>query len=131
MAVAPAPVMDPGHALLARLNPAQREAVTCQAPALLVYAGAGTGKTRVLTHRIAHLIAADGVPPRAVLATTFTRKAAAELRARLARMVPGDGQAVTAGTFNSIGYGFLRHFRHLSPYGPQLEVCDPGAQLGL
>lgn len=130
MAVARASIdADPVAPLLARLNPAQQEAVTASDAALLVYAGAGTGKTRVLTHRIAYLIAAQGVPPSGILATTFTRKAAAELRIRLGQMVPAGGPAITAGTFNSIGFKFLRYFRRYALQG--LEVCEPSAQLAV
>lgn len=93
-------------ALVAGLNPEQREAATHEAPHLRILAGAGSGKTRVLTRRIAYQAATGAIDPRAVLAVTFTRKAASELRSRLGQLGLRDG--VQAGTFHSIAWAQLR-----------------------
>ena len=92
--------------LTAGLNDAQREAVTTDAAPLAILAGAGSGKTRVLTRRIARRVLNHEVDPSHVLAVTFTRKAAAELRRRLGEL--GLPAAVNAGTFHSIAYAQLR-----------------------
>jgi len=93
-------------ALVAGLNPEQREAATHEARHLRILAGAGSGKTRVLTRRIAYQSATGAIDPRAVLAVTFTRKAASELRSRLGQLGLRDG--VQAGTFHSIAWAQLR-----------------------
>ena len=93
-------------ALVAGLNPEQREAATHEAHHLRILAGAGSGKTRVLTRRIAYQSATGTIDPRAVLAVTFTRKAASELRSRLGQLGLRDG--VQAGTFHSIAWAQLR-----------------------
>jgi DNA helicase-2/ATP-dependent DNA helicase PcrA len=93
-------------ALLEDLNDAQRRAVTSDSAPLCVLAGAGSGKTRVLTRRIAWRIEQDTADARHILALTFTRKAAGELRSRLRAL--GVRQQVTAGTFHGIAYGQLR-----------------------
>ena len=92
--------------LLRGLNAAQLRAVTSEASPLRILAGAGSGKTRVLTHRIAHRATTGSLDPNRVLAVTFTRKAAGELRERLGRL--GLRSGVTAGTFHSIAYAQLR-----------------------
>jgi len=94
------------EALLEGLNADQRDAVTCTAAPLCIIAGAGTGKTRVLTRRIAHRVAVGDAEPHRVLALTFTRKAAGELRTRLAGM--GLRDAIAAGTFHGIALAQLR-----------------------
>jgi DNA helicase II / ATP-dependent DNA helicase PcrA len=103
--------MDVSH-LLDDLNPAQREAVTASAGHYLVLAGAGSGKTRVLTHRIGWLLEVERASPWSILAVTFTNKAAAEMRARTQNLV-GDGpRGLTIGTFHGIAHRLLRrHWR--------------------
>ncbi len=94
--------------LASTLNPAQKEAVTAPPEHRLVLAGAGSGKTRVLTHRIAWLIAVEGISPHSVLAVTFTNKAAAEMRHRIEELINVPIRAMWVGTFHGIAHRMLR-----------------------
>lgn len=93
---------------LEALDPDQRRAAAITEGPLLIVAGPGTGKTRTLTHRLAHLIAVEGADPARCLAISFTRKAAGELRARLEALIPRAAKAIHATTFHGFGLDFLR-----------------------
>ncbi len=110
--------------LLEGLNPAQHEAVTHSEGPLLVVAGAGSGKTRVLTHRIAHLIRDHQVSPFEILAITFTNKAAGEMRDRVARLVGPVAQKMWVSTFHSACVRILRRDAHLLGYPSQFTIYD-------
>jgi DNA helicase-2/ATP-dependent DNA helicase PcrA len=112
------------HPLLDGLNPAQREAVLHGDGPLLVVAGAGSGKTRVLTHRIAHLIGARGVSPFAILAITFTNKAADEMRHRVASLVGPVANDMWVSTFHSACVRILRREAHQLGYPSSFTIYD-------
>src|ERR1700733_4375226 len=98
--------------ILASLNDAQREAVTAPVGPVLVLAGAGSGKTRVLIHRLAWLCQVENVSPHSILAVTFTNKAAGEMRARIENLLSYPAQALWIGTFHGIAHRLLRlHWR--------------------
>ena len=90
------------------LNNKQKEAVLDVGGPMLVFAGAGSGKTRVLTYKIAHLIESVGLPPENILAVTFTNKAAQEMKSRIHELVENNLKGITIGTFHSIGAMILR-----------------------
>ena len=98
--------------ILDPLNDAQREAVAMSPGPALILAGAGSGKTRVLVHRIAWLIRAEGVSPFGILAVTFTNKAAAEMRGRIEGMLGMPVGGMWVGTFHGLAHRLLRaHYR--------------------
>src|SRR5690348_4872447 len=109
---------------LAGLNPAQREAVLHFEGPMLVLAGAGSGKTRVLTTRIARLIEHHGVDPSRILAVTFTNKAAGEMRERIAKLLGHEPKGMWCGTFHAIGARLLR--AHAAAVGrtPSFTIYD-------
>jgi DNA helicase-2/ATP-dependent DNA helicase PcrA len=115
--------------ILESLNEAQREAVTAPANPLLVIAGAGSGKTRVLTHRIAWLIDVEGISPQGLLAVTFTNKAAAEMRGRIESLLNMPVNHLWIGTFHGLAHRLLR--RHWQEAGlPQnFQIIDSDDQL--
>src|SRR3546814_513894 len=122
--------MDVSH-LLDGLNPAQREAVTAPAGHYLVLAGAGSGKTRVLTHRIAWLNEVHGVPAHGILAVTFTNKAAAEMRGRAEQLLRHGARGMWIGTFHGICHRLLRlHWQEAKlPEGFQVLDSDDQSRL--
>jgi len=113
--------------MLNKLNPAQREAVTYLDGPLLVLAGAGSGKTRVITHKIAHLIEKCGYAPKNIAAITFTNKAANEMRERVGQLLKGiDTKGLVVSTFHSLGMNILRAEAKLLGYKPQFSIFDSG-----
>ena len=117
--------------ILAQLNPAQREAVTAAAGNRLVLAGAGSGKTRVLVHRIAWLIRAEDVPPWALLAVTFTNKAAREMKARIEEILGMPVGGMWVGTFHGLAHRFLRAHWQDAGLPQQFQILDADDQYRL
>ncbi len=122
--------MDVSH-LLDSLNDAQRQAVAAPPGAALVLAGAGSGKTRVLVHRIAWLVQVEGVSPMGILAVTFTNKAAAEMRGRIESLLGVPGGSMWLGTFHGIAHRLLRrHWREaLLPQAFQILDSEDQARM--
>jgi DNA helicase-2/ATP-dependent DNA helicase PcrA len=125
-----ATTLSPEH-YLADLNPAQREAVLTTEGPLLVVAGAGSGKTRVLTHRVAHLIAACGAKPSEILAITFTNKAAGEMRTRLETLLGPTANALWILTFHAACGRILRREAPRLGYRSNFTIYDQADQVRL
>ncbi|MCG6957875.1 MAG: UvrD-helicase domain-containing protein [Gemmatimonadetes bacterium] len=113
------------------LNPEQREATEHFEGPILVLAGAGSGKTRVLTARICHLIREHGVPPDRILAVTFTNKAAGEMRDRIARLLGAQPAGMWVGTFHAIGARLLRRHADRLGWDRTFTILDADASLRL
>jgi DNA helicase-2/ATP-dependent DNA helicase PcrA len=124
------PVTSP-ETYLADLNPAQREAVLSTEGPLLVIAGAGSGKTRVLTHRVAHLIGAVGVKPNEILAITFTNRAANEMRERLERLLGETARRIWILTFHAACGRILRREAPRLGYRSNFTIYDQADQVRL
>ncbi|MFQ5532393.1 MAG: ATP-dependent helicase [Candidatus Methylomirabilales bacterium] len=116
---------------LTELNPPQREAVLHTEGPLLILAGAGSGKTRVITHRIAHLIGGLNIHPSNILAVTFTNKAAEEMRERVATLLGAEGLSVWVGTFHSTCVKILRKNAHHLGLRSSFLIYDEADQLAL
>ncbi len=116
---------------LATLNDEQRAAASETEGAVLIFAGAGSGKTRVLTHRVAYLLAEHKVPAHTILAVTFTNKAAGELKRRLAQLVGPAAHGLWVGTFHSIGVRILRRDGIAVGVGPNFVIYDETDQRAL
>ena len=106
------------------LNAPQREAVRHDGHALCILAGAGSGKTRVITHRIKDLLGRRRVDPTQVLAVTFTNKAAREMRERVEGLVPGLGRRLTVSTFHAACARFLREHGRVRGLSPSFTIYD-------
>ena len=111
------------------LNDAQRLAVTAPSQAMLVLAGAGSGKTRVLVHRIAWQIKVEGVSPHSILAVTFTNKAAKEMRGRIENLLSISAHNLWIGTFHGIAHRLLRRHAQQARLPETFQVMDSGDQL--
>ena len=117
--------------VLGDLNPAQREAVETVEGPVLVLAGPGSGKTRVLTHRVAYLVREYGVPPWQIMAVTFTNKAAREMKERLYRLLGDQVRKLTVGTFHAICARILRREAEAAGISPQYVIYDTSDQRSL
>lgn len=115
--------------LLQGLNPEQRDAVKHGEGPLLIMAGAGSGKTRVLTHRIAYLIGENGVPPWSILAITFTNKAAREMKERVARIAGDTANDIWISTFHSMCVRILRRDIDRIGFNRNFTILDASDQL--
>lgn len=122
--------MDVSH-LLNDLNDRQRQAVSAPQQSLLVLAGAGSGKTRVLVHRIAWLIQVEGLSPHSIMAVTFTNKAAAEMRGRIETLLATPSQGMWVGTFHGLAHRMLRAHYVEAKLPQTFQILDSDDQLRL
>ncbi len=120
--------MDVTH-IIESLNDAQRQAVTAPSQSMLVLAGAGSGKTRVLVHRIAWMIKTQDLSPQSILAVTFTNKAAAEMRGRIETLLDHPVQGMWVGTFHGLAHRLLRRHAHEAGLPEAFQVIDSDDQL--
>jgi DNA helicase-2/ATP-dependent DNA helicase PcrA len=117
--------------MLEMLNDNQKEAVKTTEGPLLILAGAGSGKTRVITHRIAHLIYEKKIPPFAIFAVTFTNKAAAEMKSRIVELIGPLGEQVFIKTFHSASVWILRRFGTAMGLKSSFSIYDSSDQQAL
>ena len=117
--------------ILAELNSAQKEAVEAISGPVLILAGPGSGKTKVITHRVAYLIRVCGVSPRRIIAVTFTNKAAREMAERLHRLVGDSARDLTLGTFHAICARMLRQSGRPMGIDPRFVIYDEEDQISL
>src|SRR5687768_13631256 len=122
--------MDVSH-ILNNLNDAQRQAVTAEPGNMLVLAGAGSGKTRVLVHRIAWLIQIEGVSPGSILSVTFTNKAANEMRLRIEELLERPTGGMWVGTFHGLAHRLLRSHWQEAGLPEKFQILDSDDQLRL
>ncbi|MFR2833332.1 UvrD-helicase domain-containing protein, partial [Enterococcus sp.] len=120
--------MSSKNELLANMNPRQKEAVMHTEGPLLLMAGAGSGKTRVLTHRIAYLIEEKNVNPWNILAITFTNKAAREMKERVNQLLGSGGEDVWVSTFHSMCVRILRRDVDQIGYSRNFTIIDTSEQ---
>ncbi|MGF7049216.1 DNA helicase-2/ATP-dependent DNA helicase PcrA [Paenibacillus sp. DS2015] len=116
---------------ISKLNPPQQQAVEATDKPLLIMAGAGSGKTRVLTHRIAYLIATRKAPPWAILAITFTNKAAREMQERVSKLVGREGRDIWVSTFHSMCVRILRKDIERIGFSSSFSILDSTDQLSV
>lgn len=114
-----------------KLNPKQYEAVACPPGPLLIFAGAGSGKTRVLTYRIAFMIKQLGINPGEILAVTFTNKAAQEMRERLLKLLDMEYLPLLVLTFHSFGARILREYYEVISYKKNFSIYDEDESIGI
>ena len=116
---------------LEKLNPRQLEAVTHAGGPLLIVAGAGTGKTRVIVYRIAHLIQSHNVKPERLLAVTFTNRAADEMRHRVLALTDSSSSSINVGTFHWLGHRLLRRYGSRTTVGTDFLLMPPNQSLAV